>query len=52
VAKELPMTRHKIPKVRQRNHIVTLREEEVPNEDRVVVETLFLEKEEDIQEER
>jgi hypothetical protein len=35
------MTRHKIPKVRKRSHIVTLREEEVFEEGRVVVENLF-----------
>jgi hypothetical protein len=42
------MTRHISPKVKWRNHIVTLREEEVPEEDKVVVETLFLEEEEDV----
>jgi hypothetical protein len=36
----------------QRNHIVTLREEEVPEEGRVVVETLFLEEEEEVEEVR
>jgi hypothetical protein len=46
------MTRHRIPKVRWRNHIVTMREEEVLEEDRVGVETLFLEEEEDVEEER
>ena len=46
------MTRHIIPKVRHRNHIVTLREEEVPEEYRVVVETLFLEEEEEVEEVR
>jgi hypothetical protein len=46
------MTRHRSPKVRQRNHIVTLREEKVPEEDRVVVETLFLEEEEEVEEVR
>jgi hypothetical protein len=43
------MTRHKSPKVRQKNHIVTLREEEVPDEGRVVVEFLFLEEEEEVE---
>jgi hypothetical protein len=38
--------------VRLRNHIVTLKEEEVPEGDRVVAETLFLEEEEQVEEER
>jgi hypothetical protein len=46
------MTRHKSPKVRWRNHVVTLKEEEVPEEDRVLVETLFLEEEEEVEEAR
>jgi hypothetical protein len=46
------MTKHISPKVRQRNHIVTLKEEEVLEGDIVVVETLFLEEEEDAKEER
>jgi hypothetical protein len=39
------MTRQRSQKARQINHIVTLREEEVPEEGRVVVETLFPEEE-------
>ena len=46
------MIRYRSPKLRQRNHIVTLREEEFPEEGRVVVETLFLEEEEEAKEER
>jgi hypothetical protein len=46
------MTRHISPKVRLRNHVVTLREEEVPEEARVVVETLFLEEEEEVEEDK
>jgi hypothetical protein len=41
------MTRNISPKVRQRNHIFTLIKEEVTEEDKVVVETLFLEVEEE-----
>jgi hypothetical protein len=50
--KGVSQDKHKIPKVRQRNHIVTLREEEVPEEGRVVVETLFPEEEEEVEEEK
>jgi hypothetical protein len=46
------MTRYKIPKVRQRNHIITLREDEFPKEGRVVAETLFPEEEEEVEEEK
>jgi hypothetical protein len=46
------MTRHRSLKVRWKNHMVTLREEEVPKEGRVVVETLFLEEEEGEEEEK
>jgi hypothetical protein len=38
--------------VRLRNHIVPLKEEEFPEGDRVVVETLFLEEEEEVEEDR
>jgi len=41
------MTRNKNPKVRWRNYTVTLKEEEVPEEERVVLETLFLKEEEE-----
>jgi hypothetical protein len=46
------MTRHRSPKVRLRNHIVTLKEEEVPEGDRLVVETLFLEEDEEVEEDK
>jgi hypothetical protein len=46
------MTRHRSPKVRLRNHIVTLKEEEILEGDRVVVETLFLEEKEEVEEEK
>jgi hypothetical protein len=46
------MIRHIIPMVRQRNHIVTLKEEEFPEEDKVVVENIFLEEDEEAEEER
>jgi hypothetical protein len=46
------MTRHRSPKARWINHIVTLREEEVPEEGRVVVETLCLEEGEEVEEGR
>jgi len=38
--------------MRRRNHIVTLKEEEVPKEGRVVVETHFLKEEEEAKEEK
>jgi hypothetical protein len=38
------MTRHKNPKMRLRNHIVTQKEDEVPEED-TMVEEVLLEKE-------
>jgi hypothetical protein len=38
--------KHRSPRIRWRNHIVTLREEEFPEEDTVVVEVLFPEEEE------
>jgi hypothetical protein len=38
--------------MRQRSHIVTLREEEVPEKGRVVVEALFPEEEEEAEEEK
>jgi hypothetical protein len=46
------MTRHRIPKVRLRNHIVTLKEEEVLEGDRMLVETIFPKEEEEAEEER
>jgi hypothetical protein len=38
--------------VRLKNHIVTQKEEEVPEGDRVVEEIIFLEEEEEAEEER
>jgi hypothetical protein len=46
------MKRHRIPKVRLRNHIVTLKEEKVSKGDKVVVENIFLEEEEKVKEEK
>jgi hypothetical protein len=40
------MTRHKNPKMRLRNHIVTCKEEEVLKEDKMVEEVLPEEEEE------
>jgi hypothetical protein len=50
-ARELPMIRHKNPKMRLRNHIVTRKEEEVLEEDNMVGEVL-LEEEEEAEEEK
>ena len=44
------MIRHRKPRMRQRNYIVTLKEEEVLEEDRLVGEILFLEEEGDVEE--
>jgi hypothetical protein len=46
------MKRNIIPKVILKNHIVTLKEEEVPEGDRVVVETIFLKEGEEEEEEK
>jgi hypothetical protein len=46
------MIRHKSPRVRLKNHIVTQKEEEVPEGDRVVEEIIFLEEEEEAEEEK
>jgi hypothetical protein len=48
----LPRIKYRSPKTNKRSHIVTLREEEVPKDDRVVVETLFPEEEEEVEEEK
>jgi hypothetical protein len=40
------MIRHQKIRMRMRNHMVTLKGEEVPKEDRLVGENLFLEEEE------
>jgi hypothetical protein len=44
------MIRHRKIRMRMRNHMVSLKEEEVPNEDRLVGEIIFLEDEEEIEE--
>jgi hypothetical protein len=46
------MTRNKIPKVRLKNHIVIQTEEEVIEGERVVDEIIFLEEEEEAEEEK
>jgi hypothetical protein len=46
------MTRHRSPRLRMKNHIITRKEEEVPEGDRVVEENLFLEEEEEVEEEK
>ena len=46
----MSMIRHRKPRMKLRNHIVTLKEEEVPEEDRLVGEILFLEEEEEVEE--
>jgi hypothetical protein len=45
------MTRHTNPKMRLRNHIVTRKEEEFPEEDKMV-EEVFPEEEEEAEEEK
>jgi hypothetical protein len=42
---------HRSPKTKRKNHIVTLREEEVLTGDRVLVEVIFLEEEEKAEDE-
>jgi hypothetical protein len=44
------MIRHRKPRMILRNHMVTLKEEEVPEEDRLVGEILFLKEEEEVEE--
>jgi hypothetical protein len=46
------MIRHKSPRLRLKNHIVTQKEEEVPEGDNMVEEILFLEEEEEAEEEK
>jgi hypothetical protein len=46
------MTRHKIPRLILENHIVTQKEEEVPEGDNMVEGMIFCEKEEEVEEER
>jgi hypothetical protein len=46
------MIRHRSPKLRMKNHIVTQKEEEVSEGDSMVEETLFLDEEEEAEEER
>jgi hypothetical protein len=44
------MIRHRTLRMRMRNHMVILKEEEVPKEDRLVGEIIFLEEEEEVEE--
>jgi hypothetical protein len=44
------MIRHRKPRMILRNNIVTLKEEEVPKEDHLVGEIIFLEEEEEVEE--
>jgi hypothetical protein len=46
------MLRHRSPKVRLKNHIITQKEDEVPKGDNIVVETIFLKEEEEAKEEK
>ena len=48
----MPKIKNRSLKMRWRSHIITLREEEVPEEGRVVVEALFLEEEEEAEEDK
>jgi hypothetical protein len=49
---ELSMTRNRSPRSRLKNHIVTYKEEEVPEGDIAVEEIIFLEKEEEGEEDK
>lgn len=44
------MIRHQKTRMRLRNHMVTLKEEEFPKEDPLVGEIIFLEEEEEVEE--
>ena len=44
------MIRHRKLRMRMRNHMVILKEEEVPKEDRLVGEIILLEEEEEVEE--
>jgi hypothetical protein len=44
------MIRHRKLRMRTRNHMVVLKEEEVPKEDRLVGEIIFLKEEEEVEE--
>jgi hypothetical protein len=44
------MIRHRKIRMRMRNHMVTLKVEEVPKEDHLVGEIIFLEEEEEVEE--
>jgi hypothetical protein len=46
------MIRHKIPRMRWIKYIVTRKEEGVPEGESMVVETIFLEEEEEAEEEK
>jgi hypothetical protein len=46
------MIRHKIPRLRLKTHTITQKQEEVPEGDNMVVKIIFLEEEEEVEEER
>ena len=46
----MSMIRHRKPRMRLRNHMATLKEEEVLEEDHLVGEIIFLEEEEEVEE--
>jgi hypothetical protein len=46
------MIRHRSPRLRLKNHTVTHKEEEVPEGDNMVEEIIFLEEEEEAEEEK
>ena len=46
----MSMIRHRKPRMRLRNHMATLKEEEFPEEDHLVGEIIFLKEEEEIEE--
>jgi hypothetical protein len=48
----LPKIRHRGPEMNWRNHIVTLREDEVPEEGKVVLKFLFPEVEEEAEKDK
>ena len=48
----MSMIRHKSPRLRLENHIVTQKEEEIPKGGNMVEEIIFLEEEEEAEEER
>jgi hypothetical protein len=46
------MIRHRSPRLRMKNHIITQKEEEVTKGDSMVEETIFLEEEEEAEKEK